>query len=42
MDASPDVMKSLSDQVEKLDRQYGAKGADMTKFPEFTFKGIIN
>jgi len=37
VDASPDTEKSLNNELEKLARQYGAKGADFTKFPTFSF-----
>lgn len=37
VDASPATEKDLVDELEKLARQYGAKGADFQKFPTFTF-----
>jgi len=37
VDASPLTEKTLTDELEKLARQYGAKGADFTKFPTFSF-----
>jgi F-type H+-transporting ATPase subunit 6 len=37
VDASPETEKQLQDELEKLARQYGAKGADFTKFPTFGF-----
>jgi len=37
VDASPATEKSLTDELEKLARQYGAKGTDFTKFPTFAF-----
>jgi len=39
VDASPETEKSLTDELEKLARQYGAKGVDFTKFPTFNFAG---
>lgn len=40
VDASPDTEKQLQDELEKLARQYGAKGADFAKFPTFGFTGV--
>lgn len=37
VDASPETEKQLLDELEKLARQYGAKGADFVKFPSFSF-----
>lgn len=37
VDASPETEKALKDEMEKIARMYGAKGADFTKFPTFTF-----
>jgi len=37
VDASPETEKQLHDELEKLARQYGAKGADFAKFPTFGF-----
>jgi len=37
VDASPSTEKTLADELEKLARQYGAKGVDFTKFPTFSF-----
>jgi F-type H+-transporting ATPase subunit 6 len=37
VDASPSTEKALTDELEKIARQYGAKGADFTKFPTFAF-----
>jgi len=39
VDASPATEKSLTDELEKIARQYGAgaKGVDFTKFPTFAF-----
>jgi len=37
VDASPATEKTLTDELEKLARQYGAKGADFQKFPTFAF-----
>jgi hypothetical protein len=37
VDASPVTEKAMTDELEKLARQYGAKGADFSKFPTFTF-----
>jgi len=37
VDASPATEKALTEELEKLARQYGAKGADFTKFPTFAF-----
>jgi len=37
VDASPATEKSLTDELEKLARQYGAKGAEFQKFPTFSF-----
>jgi F-type H+-transporting ATPase subunit 6 len=37
VDASPATEKALTDELEKLARQYGAKDADFTKFPTFSF-----
>jgi len=37
VDASPVTEKTLADELEKLARQYGAKGHDFTKFPTFSF-----
>ncbi len=33
VDASPAQLKSLKDAMDKLDKIYEAKGADMTQFP---------
>jgi len=40
VDASADTEKQLQDELEKLARQYGAKGADFAKFPAFAFTGM--
>jgi len=37
VDASPTTTKALQDELDKLARQYGAKGPDFMKFPTFTF-----
>jgi len=37
VDASPAIEKDLADELEKITRQYGAKGVDFTKFPTFNF-----
>jgi F-type H+-transporting ATPase subunit 6 len=37
VDASPATEKTLTDELEKLARQYGAKGAEFQKFPTFSF-----
>jgi F-type H+-transporting ATPase subunit 6 len=37
VDASPSTEKALKDEMEKIARVYGAKGADFTKFPTFNF-----
>jgi len=37
VDASPLTEKTLTDELEKLARQYGAKGPDFLKFPTFSF-----
>jgi len=37
VDASPAIEKDLKDELEKIARQYGAKGAEFTKFPTFSF-----
>jgi len=40
VDASPETEKSLTDELEKISRQFGAKGADFTKFPTFHFADV--
>jgi len=40
VDASPSTEKAMVDELEKLSRQYGAKGADFSKFPTFNFVGM--
>jgi len=40
VDASPDTEKSLNDELEKISRQFGAKGLDFTKFPTFHFADV--
>jgi F-type H+-transporting ATPase subunit 6 len=37
VDASPSTEKALTDELEKIARQYGAKGPDFLKFPTFAF-----
>lgn len=38
VDASPELKKELTQEMEKLAKQYGGgAGVDMTKFPEFKF-----
>jgi len=37
VDASPATEKAMVDELEKLSRQFGAKGADFSKFPTFNF-----
>lgn len=37
VDASPATEKALKDELEKIARQYGATGADFSKFPTFSF-----
>lgn len=39
VDASATTEKAMADELEKLARQYGAKGADFSKFPTFNFAG---
>jgi len=40
VDASAETEKSLTDELEKISRQFGAKGADFTKFPTFNFADV--
>jgi len=40
VDASAATEKSLNDELEKITRQFGAKGADFTKFPTFNFADV--
>ncbi|XP_046338899.2 ATP synthase-coupling factor 6, mitochondrial-like [Haliotis rufescens] len=37
VDATPKVELSLKEELEKIDRIFGATGKDMTQFPSFTF-----
>lgn len=37
VDASQVTEKAMTDELEKLAKQFGAKGADFTKFPTFSF-----
>ncbi|KAL3314715.1 Atp5jp [Cichlidogyrus casuarinus] len=37
VDAKPEDVKSLQEQLAKLDAAFEAKGQDMTKFPTFSF-----
>merc|ERR1711893_68032 len=38
VDVDKSVEQALTDELMKLEHQFGAKNQDMTKFPEFTFK----
>merc|ERR1711893_146761 len=38
VDATPDVQTELSNELEKIDRMFGATGPDFLKFPKFDFK----
>jgi len=40
VDASAETEKSLSDELEKITRQFGVKGGDATKFPTFAFADV--
>ena len=43
MDATPALEKQLSQELEKVAKQYGGgAGVDMTKFPTFKFQGLNN
>ena len=38
VDASADIQRELSQELDKLAKQYGGgEGVDMTKFPQFKF-----
>ncbi|XP_067675994.1 ATP synthase-coupling factor 6, mitochondrial-like [Haliotis asinina] len=37
VDATPSVEQSLKEELEKIDRIFGATGKDMTQFPTFSF-----
>jgi len=40
VDASAETEKTLTDELEKITRQFSAKGADFTKFPTFNFTDV--
>ena len=41
VDSSPANLKSLNDEIEKINRQYGAgSGSNFEDLPKFEFKGI--
>lgn len=40
VDASPDTMKSLADDLDKITKAYGADTADFTQFPTFNFSDV--
>jgi len=41
VDATDEDKKSLQEDLDKIARQYGADGADFTKFPTFSFSGRV-
>lgn len=38
VEASPEIQKELKQELEKIAKQFGADGQDVTKFPTFQFK----
>lgn len=41
MDANPALEKELSEELEKVDRMFGATDKDFLKFPSFKFEGVF-
>uniref|UniRef100_A0A646QIQ0 ATP synthase-coupling factor 6, mitochondrial n=1 Tax=Hemiscolopendra marginata TaxID=943146 RepID=A0A646QIQ0_9MYRI len=42
VEATPESEKSLKDELEKIERQFGGgPGVDLTQFPTFTFKDPV-
>ena len=39
VDATPELETELKNELEKVDRMYGATGPDFLKFPTFSFTG---
>lgn len=37
VDPTPELQKELKQELDKVAKQYGGEGADMTKFPELKF-----
>lgn len=41
MEASPELERELKAELEKVAKQYGSDGQDMTKFPSFKFQDPV-
>lgn len=41
VEASPEIEKQLKAELEKVAKQYGGSGEDMTKFPTFKFEDPV-
>lgn len=41
MEASPEIQKELKQELDKISKQYGGEGQDITKFPTFNFQDPV-
>lgn len=41
VEATPEIEKELKAELEKVAKQYGGDGTDMTKFPAFKFEDPV-
>jgi hypothetical protein len=41
VDSSPENIKSLNDELEKINRQYGVAGQNFEELPKFEFQGTF-
>lgn len=41
VEASPEIQKELKQELDKISKQYGGEGQDLTKFPTFNFQDPV-